>query len=220
MRTFTINKPVSVLFFFLLLLLTPSPSFALSFSLSFSQYRAALYLAHSLATRVADLRASRGDFEGSARAQTIARKIQSVQGLRFGKLSWNLCWDYVRNYTWRGVTTASFADLASAISDLNEFLRSLNEMSPAESNTERAAWVSGNYNRTFTVSRLLFDKLLNRFQQGLLWEIIETMQKEVTEGDLFRDCLEVGTNDLKGLIKVLKDISLQYSASASNRNEL
>lgn len=48
---------------------------------------------------------------------------------------------------------------------------------------------------------------------------METVQKEVVEGDLLRDCLELGSNDLKGLIQVLKDMALQYSSS-SGRSDL
>lgn len=56
--------------------------------------------------------------------------------------------------------------------------------------------------------------------QGPLRDIVETMQKEVVEGDLLRDCLELGSNDLKGLIQVLKDIAVQYTGSASRSTEL
>lgn len=48
---------------------------------------------------------------------------------------------------------------------------------------------------------------------------METVQREVVEGDLLRDCLELGSNDLKGLIQVFKDIALQYS-STSGRSDL
>ena len=56
--------------------------------------------------------------------------------------------------------------------------------------------------------------------QGPFREVVETMQKEVVEGDLLRDCLELGTNDLKGLIQVLKDMAAQYTASTFSRTDL
>ncbi|KAL3522594.1 hypothetical protein ACH5RR_015428 [Cinchona calisaya] len=215
MPTSILKLPFSLLLLFLLLL-TPRPTLSLSFSLS--HYRTLLSLSHSLALRVANLRASRGDFVGSARAQTIAQKIESLQGLDFWKLTWNLGWDYLKNY-WRD--TLSFSNLASAVSDLNELLRSLNELSRVDSDSERVAWVGRNYSRIFSVSGSLFNKLLKVFRQsGPLREVVETMQKEVVDGDMLKDCLELGTNDLKGLIQVLKDIALQYGASTSKRAEL
>lgn len=46
---------------------------------------------------------------------------------------------------------------------------------------------------------------------------METLQKEIVEGDLVRDCLELGGNDLNDLVRVFKDVLLQYT-SASTRN--
>ena len=45
------------------------------------------------------------------------------------------------------------------------------------------------------------------------------LQKEVVEGELLRDCLELGSGDLKALIQIVKDIVLQYSPTSQN-NEL
>ncbi|PPS00544.1 hypothetical protein GOBAR_AA20103 [Gossypium barbadense] len=49
--------------------------------------------------------------------------------------------------------------------------------------------------------------------RGALREITETMQREVLEGGLLRDCMELGSNDLKGLIQIFKDLASQYSTS-------
>lgn len=46
--------------------------------------------------------------------------------------------------------------------------------------------------------------------QEVVTEVVETLQKEVVEGGLIRDCLELGSNDLKGLIQVVKDLLLQF----------
>lgn len=46
--------------------------------------------------------------------------------------------------------------------------------------------------------------------QEVVREVVETLQKEVVEGGLIRDCLELGSNDLKGLIQVVKDLLLQF----------
>lgn len=49
---------------------------------------------------------------------------------------------------------------------------------------------------------------------------MEAVQKEIVEGDLLKDCLELGGNDFKGLIQVLKDIALQYTSTSSTRSDL
>lgn len=49
---------------------------------------------------------------------------------------------------------------------------------------------------------------------------METLQKEVVDGDLLKDCLELGANDLKGLIMVFKDISSKYTSTSSTRTDL
>ena len=45
-------------------------------------------------------------------------------------------------------------------------------------------------------------------------EVVETVQKEVVEGGLLKDCLQLGSNDLKGLIMILKDFALSFSSSS------
>lgn len=45
---------------------------------------------------------------------------------------------------------------------------------------------------------------------------MQMLQKEVVEGELLRDCLELGSDDLKGLIQIVKDIALQYSSTSRN----
>lgn len=54
--------------------------------------------------------------------------------------------------------------------------------------------------------------------QGVLREVVLVMQKEVVEGELLRDCLEVGADDLEGLVRVARD--LIFSSSSSSRSEL
>lgn len=52
--------------------------------------------------------------------------------------------------------------------------------------------------------------------QGPLKEVVETVQREVVEGDLLRDCLELGSNDLKGLVQIVKDLASQFYSSSSS----
>lgn len=54
--------------------------------------------------------------------------------------------------------------------------------------------------------------------QGTLREVVETVQREVVDDGLLRDCLEIGSNDLKGLIQILKDLGSQYFPSPSSHN--
>jgi hypothetical protein len=46
------------------------------------------------------------------------------------------------------------------------------------------------------------------------------VQREVAEGGLLRDCLELGANDLKGLLQIFKYLSSQfYSTSGDDRRD-
>lgn len=46
--------------------------------------------------------------------------------------------------------------------------------------------------------------------QGPLRDVVLSLRQEVEEGGLVRDCLEVGSDDLKGLVVVAKDLAFQY----------
>lgn len=53
--------------------------------------------------------------------------------------------------------------------------------------------------------------------QGAWREVVETVQKEVVDGGLLKDCLELGSGDLKGIVQILKDLALNfYSAGRSS----
>ncbi|KAL2484108.1 hypothetical protein Fot_45752 [Forsythia ovata] len=148
----------------------------------------------------------------------MARNLERGLGLGFYKLAWNMGWDYVKNYAWRN--TLSFETLGTSISDMNELLNALGELTRVNSDTERIAWFGRNYKSVLRVSKSLFGRLPQVFRQpGPLREVVVTLQKEVVEGDLVRDCLELGGNDLKDLIRVFKELVLQYT-SASTRTDL
>ncbi|RDX76873.1 hypothetical protein CR513_43090, partial [Mucuna pruriens] len=184
---------------FILLTTAPSPSQSLSFS-SYFCYRNLLSLSHSLLIGVADLRAARGDVAAADRARTIANSLSHGSVFGFLRLLWTWSW-----------TNLSFTDLYGAVSDMNELLRGLTEFTRLESVAERSTWVSRNYQSVLTVSKSLSRKLLKAFgQSGVTREIGETFQKEVMEGGLIRDCLELGNDDLKALIQVVKDLMLQF----------
>lgn len=46
------------------------------------------------------------------------------------------------------------------------------------------------------------------------------MEREVVQGDLLRDCLELGGNDLKGLLQILKGLASSANANTNtNAND-
>lgn len=60
-----------------------------------------------------------------------------------------------------------FTELYGAVSDVNEFLRGLNELTRLESVGERTVWLSRNYQNLLTVTKSLFSKLLKAFGQSV-----------------------------------------------------
>jgi hypothetical protein len=143
---------------FLLLSTAPKPSH----SLSYLSYRTLFSLSQSLMTRVANLRASRGDISGSHRAKLIAQRLEGGLGLGFLGFTWSAGWDYLKNYAWRNV---NYADLYGAVSDANKLLSSLGELTRLGSDAERAAWVGRNYQNFLGISNSLFQRLLEVFRQ-------------------------------------------------------
>ncbi|KAK8642027.1 hypothetical protein V6N13_011389 [Hibiscus sabdariffa] len=182
-------------------------------SVSYSQYRTLISLSQSLLTRVSNLRSARGDTDGSKRARLIAEKLERWQGVGIWGAAWSVGWDYVWNYGWGG--DLDYTEIFGVASDLNQLGRMLGELTRSNSEMERASWVAGNYRNALAVSKRMFNRLLKVFKKsGVLREITETMQREVMEGGLLRDCLEIGSNDLKGLIQIFKDLASQYSTTS------
>lgn len=151
--------PPSLLFISLLLL-----SSTLSHSF-FSNYHSLFSLSHSLTSRVATLRAARGDVEGAERARTLSHNLERGLGLGFYKFAWNVGWDYIKNYAWRD--TMSFQNLGGVVSDLNELLGALYELNRIRSDAERVAWVGRNYKDALRVSQSLFARLLKVFRESV-----------------------------------------------------
>ncbi|MBA0623235.1 hypothetical protein Godav_008708 [Gossypium davidsonii] len=201
--------PRATVMFFILLAVTIPEAVD---SLSYSQYKTLVSLSQSLLTRVSNLRSARGDADGSNRARLIAEKLERWQGVGFWGAAWSVGWDYVWNYTWG--SDLDYAEIFGVASDLNQLGRVLGELTRSNSDMERASWVAGNYRNALAISKRIFNRLLKVFKKsGALREITETMQREVLEGGLLRDCMELGSNDLKGLIQIFKDLASQYSTS-------
>ncbi|XXG90349.1 hypothetical protein AAC387_Pa12g2134 [Persea americana] len=203
-------RPPFLLLLFLSLFSTPQRTEAL---VGIGQWRVIASLSHSLMNRVANVRAERGDLEGANRARKIASKMEGGLGLGLG--FWSVGWDYAKNYAWRSRDVESSNEILRAVSDANELLGLLKELGGVESEKERAKWVYQNYQRVLDASKSILRRLLVVFaRSGPLREIVLIVQKEA-DGDLLRDCLEVGVNDLKGLLKVAKDIGLNFLSSPS-----
>ncbi|KAK7303040.1 hypothetical protein RJT34_13939 [Clitoria ternatea] len=200
MATQRSNSAIVFSIVFILITAAPSPSQSLSLSFcSYFRYRQLFSLAHSLLIGVANLRAARGDVAGAQRARAMADRLEQGTGLGFWRLLWS---------TW----TLSWSDLPltelyGAVSDMNELLRDLTELTRLESVAERSVWVSRNYQNVLAVSKSLFRKLFKAFGQS---GVVETLQKEVVEGGLVKDCLELGSKDLKALIQIVKELLLQF----------
>ncbi|KAL5539275.1 hypothetical protein UlMin_042740 [Ulmus minor] len=207
------DRTLAGLFFLFLLLLTiPAPSE----SLSYAQYQTLFSLPHSLMLRVANLRTARGDFSGAERARLVAAKLERGLGLGFWRFTLSAGWDYARNYAWRDL---SYSELYGVVSDANELLKWLGELTRPESDAARVAWVGRNYQNFLRVSKSMLRRLLKVFtKSGILREGVETVQREVVEGGLLMDCLELGSEDLKGLIQIFKDLAMQYVSTPGQRN--
>ncbi|KAG6405081.1 hypothetical protein SASPL_132663 [Salvia splendens] len=161
-------------------------------------------LSHSLISRVAALRFDRGDVEGAARAQALARILGSC-GLRLNIYAWNIRRDFMKDVA---------RELAGVAFDLNQLLVAFGELRGARSNTKIIAWAGG-------VSNSIFTRLLNVFHRsGPLRDIVLSLQKEVVDGDLLRDCIELGSNDLNNLIQCIKDIASVFIPTAAPENEM
>ncbi|KAK1286346.1 hypothetical protein QJS10_CPB20g01746 [Acorus calamus] len=165
-------------------------------------------LTRSLLLRVANHRSAKGDAPGADRIRKIADHLSpdwSDPG--FWRAAWAVWWDYARSCWSGGSSTAEI--LRPALSDANDLIRSLGELARIRSGAGRAEWVGKNYSRVVASARSLLRRLLLVFDRsGPLRETVLMVQREMEGGELVRDCLEVGAQDLKGLIRIVKDVFL------------
>nr|XP_043611419.1 uncharacterized protein LOC122583041 [Erigeron canadensis] len=205
-------SPLHVTFLTLILLTTPSPSSSFIIPPPHS-FHTLFYLSHSLLTRVANLRATRGDISGSARVKTLANKID------FG------------------------FEMFQVVSDINELMKGLIELSRLESRADLVEWVRRNYRSLLkgfmSLSRLLkvfphsVDKYMKVIRynlefiqeiqnkgvlqiQGPLKDVVALVRAEIVYGGLLEDCLELGSSDIKGVIQILIDVALQYTSNGKS----
>ncbi|KAM1138680.1 hypothetical protein COP1_036580 [Malus domestica] len=198
----------TLLFLTLLRLTTAQPSQSFSYSL----YPTLFSLAHSLMTRVANLREARGDVSGSQRARAVSSKLERGLGMGVWGFMWSAGWDDLRNYAWRDFP------YSEVDADANELLRWQGGLTQRQSDSDRAVWVAQNYQTILKVSNSLLRRLLKvLYHSETLREMVKAVQRDVVEGELFRDCLELGSNDLNGVIQILKDLGSQYGSTTPPR---
>eukprot|EP01018_Ginkgo_biloba_P023608 Gb_37704 [translate_table: standard] len=220
-----------VSFFLLLVLLCALPSqmeygFADGFSYfnawstasaAFQSWRTISSLLQSLMTRVAALRTSRGDFRGAQRARNIADGFDN--SVRWWRVVGSMGWDYIAHYAWRESLSRP-PDYSQVIFHFNELLSAFGELMQVRSEAERLQWISQNYQRVLRISKSLLRKLLAVFSQsGALRESMLAIQKEIVEGDLIGDCLQLGAVDVKGLLQAAKDMMGRFFAPPSMQPE-
>ncbi|KAH7686312.1 hypothetical protein IHE45_04G097300 [Dioscorea alata] len=196
----------------LLLLLSPEPEFVGGIGLG--QLGSLFSISHSLMTRVANARAARGDLRGANRARSIATNFRLIGG---GWTSiFSAGWDFARNYAWRDGGGIPISEVSRSATEL---LAAVAEFSRFDSAADRGRWLLRRYPRLFAVSKSLMESLLQVFNRsGPLKEAMVVLQEELVDGELLRDCLEVGAGDLEGLLTIARD--LFSSMANSNHREL
>ncbi|KAG9448136.1 hypothetical protein H6P81_014264 [Aristolochia fimbriata] len=197
----------------LLLLLLPTPLPPVE-PLPLGQWSSIFSLSHALFSRVANARAGRGDDAGAERARKIAIKLN--WGFSFWGWIFSLARDYRKNYWFRTPELVRRSENSfAALSDLN---KALDELRRITSKPEKAKWVAGNYHRIFGLSKNLIHELLREFAKaGALREMMLALKKELEEGDLLRDCLELGANDLMDFLGIAERL-FPFGGDGSQRS--
>uniref|UniRef100_A0ACD5W162 Uncharacterized protein n=3 Tax=Avena sativa TaxID=4498 RepID=A0ACD5W162_AVESA len=196
----------------LLLLFSPPPrTYALRVPLR--EVASPLSLSHSLLTRVAVARADRGDAASAARA----RRIASHLSLLSSGGAWALGWDYLRHYAFSSAAGCGLSCATAAA----RLLAAAAEASRLNSPVDAAQWLRRNYGDLRAAATKLLSGLLAAFsQQGPLREVVLDVKWEVEEGELLKDCLQVGAKDLEGLLIIAKDLMFGASRGSSRHSEL
>lgn len=207
-----LHRPILLTAFTILFLLaSPPPGAEALWALPLGQWSTLLSLSHSLMVRVANLRAERGDHAGSQRVRAVAEKLQFL-GRNRGV--WSLGWDYFRNYAWR-----RGGGLSLPLSEMREILSELRDLGELKSEEERIRWLSRNYTKLRSLTGSVFRRLLGSIsREGPMHDTLVVLRRELVEGELARDCWEVGGKDLEGLATVARDLLFSYAQQSDNTN--
>lgn len=196
-----------------LLLVSQPPPRALALRVPLREVAALLSLSHSLLARVAAARAARGDAPAAARV----RRIVSHLSLLSSRGAWALAWDYLRHYAFSSAAGCGLSCATAA----SRLLAAAAEASRLQSTAEAAQWLRRNYGDVRAAAAQLLNGLLVDFsEQGPLREVVMDVKWEVEEGELLKDCLEVGAKDLEGLLLIAKDLIFGSSRASSRHSEL
>ncbi|KAJ1285221.1 hypothetical protein BS78_03G263300 [Paspalum vaginatum] len=204
------QRPHVLLLFLVLLLGAAPPPRASAFRVPLRQAATLVSLSHSLLSRVAATRAARGDAAAAARARRIASLLSS-------RGAWGLGWDYLRHYAFSSATGCGLSCAAAA----SRLIAAAAEASRLRSATDAAQWMLLHYGDIRDAAAQLLNGLLIAFsEQGPLREVVMDVKWEMEEGELLKDCLEVGAKDLQGLLVIAKDLFAGASRTSSWHSEL
>ncbi|TVU01587.1 hypothetical protein EJB05_17123, partial [Eragrostis curvula] len=193
-----------------LLLVSSLPPRASALRVPLRQITNLVSLSHSLLSRVAATRAARGDAAAAARVRRIA-SLLSYRG------AWGLGWDYLRHYAFSSVAGCGLPCASSAA----RLLAAAAEASRLRSSTDVAQWMRRHYADVRDTAAQILNGLVVAFsEQGPLREVVMDVKWEVEEGELLKDCLEVGAKDLQGLLLIAKDLFSGASRASSRHSEL
>lgn len=158
----------------------------------------------SLFSRLASTRLARGDTAGAERARNIANQVGN--GLQWWAGLGTLSWDYVTNYVFQQSLSRGMG-VSEALGHLSALSSIVGEVTNLGSDSERLQWIARNYSRAFTVAKSAMGNLLSVFDHdGAIRNCILAIQRELLEGDLLRDVLRLGPNDLEGIVRMSKDV--------------
>ncbi|ONM05897.1 uncharacterized protein [Zea mays] len=167
-------------------------------------------LSHSLLSCAAITRVARGDAAAAARVRRIASLLSS-------RGAWGLGWDYLRHYAF---SSAIGCGLSCAVA-ASRLIAAVAQASRLRSATDAAQWMRLHYDDICDVATQLLNGLLLAFsEEGPLREVFMDIKWEVEEGELLKDCLEVGAKDLKGLLVIAKDLFAGVSRTSTQHSEL
>lgn len=157
-----------------------------------------------LFNRLASTRLARGDAAGAERARNIANTVGN--GVQWWAGLGSVSWEYVTNYVFTQSVSRGMG-VQQAMGHLADLSSIVNEVTQLRSDSERLQWISRNYSRAFAIAKSTMGNLLTVFDHdGVIRNCVLAIQRELLEGDLLRDVLRIGPNDLEGIVRMMRDV--------------
>ncbi|KAI5059394.1 hypothetical protein GOP47_0025713 [Adiantum capillus-veneris] len=177
-------------------------------------WRTAHSLASSLLHRICNHRLAKGDTEGAERIKHMLSSFDS--GLFFWTNMGSIAWDYAVHYSWRSLNPSQIFDVLRLIGDIQS---ALTEFAQLRTDMDRLRWISINYSRILQLAKASLQKLLKLFDHpGALRNLVLSLQTEVLTGDILRDAMQLGADDLRSLVQVVKEMVLRYYGQTSTQS--